>query len=438
MTAAGGKEGVAGLQLFLRYLAVILFLSIATMVASNKWCSPETLNYDQFSSDLIVNSVVRYDAGGDRDVGGFMTATERTVHIAAVEYIDGRKGARTVYPYISHFGLQYVVARHLGVADPGKGPMAIPPFSLLCGLGMTLVVAALALFADGQFGRSSGAAVALVFATSPSLLLHAMNPYWVIFLGFLPMLAMLVLYPKAGNGRQFAAVAGAAGFLTFVKCLTGYEYISVVGLGAALPIIYYEAAASDRWDRAMIGRIFIRGLVLGGYVFAGFAMAALLHILKAAHFFGSMEKGIMAFTVPLSYSTWDTSSGIRENADVTVSHVIDAINSTMLLRNMQATVPVYGGLVLTFALLIGRNGWSARQLWCAMDRRHRALLLTWLASIPASLSWFVLAVRHSIIHPHINWIVGYMGLLAFGAMLLGRNLSMLWRVRLSRQHRAPA
>ena len=63
MTAAGGKEAVAGLQLFLRYLAVILFLSIATMVASNKWCSPETLNYDQFSSDLIVNSVVRYDAG---------------------------------------------------------------------------------------------------------------------------------------------------------------------------------------------------------------------------------------------------------------------------------------------------------------------------------------------------------------------------------------
>jgi hypothetical protein len=405
------------------------FWQHSTLLPSGKfWASTRVV--DDFSAKLYDDSVRRYANEGDRDIGGFMVAFEKEVHIAAVEYIDGAKGLRKIYPYVSNFNLQYAIGKLLSLGRPELSSFAIVAFSVFCGAGMAIVVAALGLFAEKEFGRKSGYAVACVFCLSPMMVARALNPYWVMFLAFLPFLAVLLLYPKTKTDRQFLVLAILTAALVGLKALTGYEYLSSIVLGAALPIFYYEFKAEGRVDGKFLWRTVSRGLIVGALAAIAFACAASLHVLKAAIFFGSLEKGVEAFTVPFSYSTGGSASGIRGTFHIGGAALILATINTLIVKNWIITFPLYGGLILTSLLLFVQCRCSPAKLWRALGPAGRALSVTLLLSAVASLSWIALVPIHSLSQPHVNWILGYMFLQVFAAMQLGVNVSLIARNRL--------
>lgn len=434
---AGKVRGREGRYDLFFYAVLLIALSCCTLALGGGFndcnddtsqgvrCSPDAWGYDTFSARLLAGSVDHAVTSGDRDVGGFMTAFDKSVHIATVELIDGRRAARQTYPYVSNFGLQYTLAKLLPTDRTKPSPLMMSLFSLLCGLAMVLVVAAIAQFAGRRFGRLSGAFVVMIFGLSPLMILHALNPYWMIFLSFLPFVAVLKLYPGASSTRQFCVVAAVAGGFVALKCLTGYEYISTIALGAALPIVYFELEVCEQIDRAVLRRIFVRSVLIGLFALLGFILAAGLHVWKATLLFGNLHKGVMALTVPMSYSSYDTATGIRGNEVLNAAALLSAIVDTLFLRARVVVFPLYAALGATGLILLMRRRSASPEAQQPLDPVDRALLWTFAAATLTSLSWIVLAARHSLVHAHINWITGYMFMYVFAAMILGQNLAAL-------------
>lgn len=422
---------------FLTFFGVVLVVALITLGAVSSLrdceqvgarsiaCSPMIWSYDEWSERLIVGGVHHYAQDGDEDIGGFMKAWDEEYQVSLVEFIEGTPSERAHYPYVTNFGLQYTLAKQLSLGEPEFAGAGLKIFSLLCGLAMALVAAGIAVFAEREFGRRSSVAIVMLFALSPLMILHAVNPYWMIFLSFLPFMAVLALYPKVQSDRQFLALGSLVGLLIMVKSLTGYEYLSSIAVGAALPILYFELTASGKFDWPTLRRVLVRGFILGGFTVAGFAAAAGLHIAKAAAFFGSFSKGLMTLTVPMSYSTWDSPTGMRADVDTSWGNALSVALDTFLLRNLPITMPLYGLLIGTLLIMLSRARWSPLRFWGRLDAAHRALIVTWLAAVPVSLSWVVLATRHSVPHAFINWILGYLFMNVFAAMLVGRNLALL-------------
>ena len=382
---------------------------------------------DGFSNRLYADSAERFAQQGDKDIGGFMRAFQAEVHIAAVRYIDGPGVERTAYPYISHFNMQYALGKWLTFGSPSFARAGVVAFQLLCITAMSLVVAGMALFARNWHGRGAGVAVFLAFALSPAMLARAASPYWVIALHFLPFVATLWLYPRMRSGRGLAALAGLLALLTCLKALTGYEYMSNIVLGPMLAVLYHELRAHPRFDVALLRVLVFRGAALGAGCVAGFGIAVGLHVWKAAMFFGSLRQGVEAFLLPLTYSVASSASGIRSEVAVAPLRLLRQTAVTFVTMNPIVSLPLYGGLVLCLLLLLARSRWSVPRVWSSLDGRQRALWVTLLASIPASLSWIILAQRHSAVHPHINWVLAYMYLNVFAAMALADMVARLRR-----------
>lgn len=378
---------------------------------------------DDFSIQLIRDSLLRYAQKGDADLGGFMLAFEEKVHIAAVKIIDGGDIGRTVYPYISNFNGQYDAVKLLTFGQPGWGMFAYLAGSFVSCLLMGIVVAAIGLWASRELSLQAGLASMAVFAFSPALIERSLSPYWMMFLAFLPFVTCLYLYPTHNKGRRFLLLNILVGILVLLKCLTGYEYITATALMCAVPIIYNEFKGTSGPSYAAAKRATLRSMIVGGSCVAGFTCAALLHIAKATLFFGSFSKGVDALLLPLLYSTADSESGIRGGVQITASSITYAYISTFVVRNSLINAAV----VLAMLGGVYQYRMRAQPLPLPERRRLQALCVATLASVVATVSWELIVLKHTIVHSHLNWITMYLGVLPFAAMLAAE----LWRLALS-------
>ncbi|MBT9371474.1 hypothetical protein [Rhizobium sp. CSW-27] len=378
---------------------------------------------DDFSIQLIRDSLLRYAQKGDADLGGFMLAFEEKVHIAAVKIIDGGDIGRTVYPYISNFNAQYDAVKLLTFGQPQWGAFAYMAGSFVSCLCMGLVVAAIGLWASRELSLQAGLASMAVFAFSPALIERSLSPYWMIFLAFLPFVACLYLYPTHNKGKRFLLLNVLVGTLVLLKCLTGYEYITTTSLMCAVPIIYHEFKSTSGTAFAAARRATLQSMIVGVSCVAGFACAAILHIAKAALFFGSLSKGVDAFLLPLLYSTAGSESGIRGGIQITASSVGYAYLSTFVVRNG----PINAAVLLALLGGLYRYRMRAHLLPLPQQRHLHALCAATLASVAATVSWEVIVLKHTIVHSHLNWITMYLGALPFAAMLAAE----LWRLAIS-------
>ena len=371
---------------------------------------------DFSSEQLLYRSIDGYAANGDSATGGFMIAIEPTVHIAAVRSIDGPGIQRDVYPYISHFGLQYHLMKALSL---GRAELVLFVYTVGCMfalIAMATVAALIAAWARMTFSATHALAVLSVFLFSPMMWERAFSGYWLIFLSFLPFLVSLLFYRQGMRGGSFAKLCGAIACLVCLKALTGYEYLTTIALSAAVPVVFYEVRAaegrlSDAWRV-----ILINGTWIGSACFAGFVLAAALHVWQAAELFGTWNKGLQAVFVPFGYSTFGDDTGIRSNANVDAVGLTIAWVKTLGIRNGIINAAVCGALFLGIWRAIYFVRWQ-RRTPVPLGASNIALSWTILAAVAASGSWQIFALKHTLVHSHINWITMYIPFIPLGAVL---------------------
>lgn len=367
---------------------------------------------DRISSSLLTESVERFAARGDADIGGFMHATEAAVHVAAAKLVDGPAIVRDAYPYISSFSLQYDLVKWCTLGRPELVVPAIALTSILYAAAMALVVGALCHFATREFSIWSGVAVLVGFCLSPQFVGRSYNLYWMLFLDFLPLLLVLLSYPRLAARGRFPLLLSGTALLVTLKALTGYEYISNILAGPALAILYHELVAAGGWRSLPLGRVVGRAILTVMAGIAGLLAAIALHVDKAARFFGSTAKGLEAFLTPLSYSTLSSAGGIRGTATLGVASV-----ARMAVR-YASYLPQYIALGLIVA---GLWLYLRRRASPAGEGRERALNAIIPVALVISCSWFA-AFKHSYVHPHINYVIFFLYFVPFAAMGVGAML----------------
>lgn len=368
---------------------------------------------DIFSEQLIVDSLKRYAEMGDADLGGFMVAFEKNVHIAAVEYLDGPGVSREVYPYISNFNGQYLFVKPL-IGMLGLTAEAAYGLARFLALGaMTATVCLIGLAVRRQFGGPQAVAVLATFCLSGLLLMRSGSVYWLLFLTFLPFAASLALYPGWRSGGRFWAFLGVIGGLVFLKSLTGYEYLSNIAMSAAAPVLYHELRLAGVTGRGL--RIAaLRVIAVGVACVAGFGLAVALHILKIAAFYGDIEQGLRGIRLIASYSTLGEESGIRGDVPV-AENFGPMLVKNFLVNNFHINLAFLTGLLVCVGALFAGGGQIRERLVAYL---RSPLCITTTFALVASLSWSVLAVKHSVGHPYGGWTQQYLALYVFLAISL--------------------
>ena len=303
----------------------------------------------------------------------------------------------TIEPYVSQVGLQgHIISflynkLHLNVNTI--------KFILISLLSITLLY--ICKYLAIKFNKKISFIYYLVFLLSPWICAFARNLYWVEFTWFIPTLLGLILSTDYSKKKIIIPLI----FLSiFIKCLCGYEYITVIMLAMIMFMLYDLLFEKNKEKKKEIFKtIFVVGIIS----LLGFACALLIHSYLRGN--NNLIEGIKAIYKEdierraLTFSAGSSFDGaILESIKTSPLTILKGyfFFSTNIITGIHDSL--FGGLfkfgilVLIFNFILKRKGASKQ-------------LVLYLLSFITCISWFILASPHSYIHPHMNYVLWYFG-----------------------------
>ena len=245
-------------------------------------------------------------------------------------------------------------------------------------------------------------------------MLTALAPsiYWVAGIWFVPMAIAMLLADEEDPRRRYRLIAAA--FVCFLaKCLCGYEFIPTVILAAAVGCLLGVKESPDRLSR-MLGNV--AWIVSAGV--AGFVVAVVAHAAKAGGFANIANRAAIRIMGDAPTLAEEIFLGKFATIQSVLLRYLEG-NDATLIKNFAIPLALLV-LVAVLSLLDKKIIW-----YLGEDRRKLQILsLAFLASIPAPLSWFVLAKGHSFVHPPINFILWYVPTIPLGGAVAGVALAL--------------
>jgi hypothetical protein len=249
-------------------------------------------------------------------------------------------------------------------------------------------------------------------ALEPMLSALAPSIYWVVGTWFLPMAIAMLLADEENPRRRYRLIAAA--FVCFlVKCLCGYEFIPTIILAAAVGCLLGVKESPDRLSR-MLGNV--AWIVSAGV--AGFVVAVAAHAAKAGGLANIANRAAIRIMGDAPTLAEEIFLGKFTTIQSVLLRYLEG-NDATLIKNFAIPLALLV-LVAVLSLLDKTVIW-----YLGDDRRKLQILsLAFLASIPAPLSWFVLAKGHSFVHPPINFILWYVPTIPLGGAVAGVALAL--------------
>lgn len=371
-----------------------------------------------------------------------------------------------LYPYQSQVGAQGYLFSYL---DALFRPKTLAPFRAMNALLLALLLSLLIAWMDREFNRGAAVCLLLSLLYSKWLVPFSSNLYWMTWTWYAPMLAVGCILAQPDSWRRyryrFSLACYAVAGLSFLKCVTGYEYISAVLVAAATPVAYYGIV--ERWSpRTLLLRV--AGLGASGAI--GFAGAVVIH---AALIGPTLSGGFSRIANDAARRTYSQQSAadyetrnLNHGPPVSLisvlgayllidgpfeNHGYDEPLDSSLREQLQgrsagekaSALAKYGRvdfdrshLLMSFLSLFVVFSCAGVCYWFLLrrvrDRSMDALLGALTFSVTAPLSWYVLAKLHSMNHTHLNFVLWQLPFTLVGFAFVG---SLVWR--LASRRRAP-
>jgi hypothetical protein len=379
--------------------------------------------YDTTSDGVVIGRLARAAADGftsgnadlglnakPEDVGGFGLFQDQIKYFEHPELVDGLH--LEWRPYASQFGLHGMVFSAIDLINPLPRPWRIPFYHLLAALFCAGALVWIAEILRRRFGWAAFCGFLIPLALEPMLSALAPSLYWVVGTWFLPMAIAMLLADEENPRRRYRLIAAA--FVCFlVKCLCGYEFIPTVILAAAVGCMLGAKEIPDRLSR-MLGNI----AWIAGAGVAGFVVALVVHGAKAGGFANIANRAAIRIMGDAPTLAEEIFLGKFTTIQSVLLRYLEG-NDATLMKNFAIPLALLV-LVAVLSLLDKKVIW-----YLGDDRRKLQILsLAFLASIPAPLSWFVLAKGHSFVHPPINFILWYVPTIPLGGAVAGVALAL--------------
>ena len=251
---------------------------------------------------------------------------------------------------------------------------------------------------------------------SPWVVNFAPNSYWVEFTWFLPMLAGLFCSINLGN-KKLRLVSYAAAFAAVLaKCLCGYEYVSTVLVGLIAFLLCDIAVYLFKKDGKKAALAFRTAFVLGVVSICAFALALVIHALSCG---SGMSEGFEIIKARMTERTLgnEKPESVAEYISQAFSVVGTYFNvSTSVIAGVEGYVfPVIAASpVIAFAVN------AFRKRLCPAD------VCLYLVFFFGTASWHVLALSHSAVHVHMNYVLWYFGFVQICVYVIVKQLMLIY------------
>lgn len=242
----------------------------------------------------------------------------------------------------------------------------------------------------------------LTFLLSPWVVYFGKNMYWVSFTWFLPGLFGLMLSLNYDKKKVFVPLI----FLTvFIKCLCGYEYLSVIMLFVIAFMIIDFFEEKNKNNRK---KIFITVLIVGIACLLAFLCALLIHGYMRGN--GNIlegikeiyEKDVLRRTI-LSFDKNSYDGIMRESMAVGIIQVLKMYlydwKTDLIIGISGKLFPI---IVMVSTFLCIKNNYQKKL-------NAKRYLIMYIIFLITCISWFILGKSHSYIHTHMNYVLWYFG-----------------------------
>lgn len=335
---------------------------------------------------------------------------------------DGEQYAKgEIEEYRSQFGLQGKVFRHIarriGYTD------IISNLHLICVFSMAIVAVWIVLMLYKKYDTCLASCFYITFWLSPWVVNFARNLYWVEFTWFLPMAAGLFCSLKIEN-KVCRLVSYVVAFLTIlIKCLCGYEYISVIMMGMIAFLVTDFLTAWNQKDKKRQKKLFMAILIMGFAALVGFMTALCCHAFLRGE--GNLWQGI--------HDILEQDALRRINGALW--------NEKLLGREKYKLLSIWEVCCQYFhfptQIIVGVDG-NLFPLLCILplviflyDYRRGKGKMEWMilyvVFFLTSISWYILAKAHSEIHTHMNYVLWYFGYVQVCFYVIGEKIRSLFR-----------
>jgi hypothetical protein len=348
--------------------------------------------------------------------------------------------------YNSQFGLHGIVMEALSPGAALYGPMRLLTSFFAAAVLATAVVACWRAVG----GRAAVVLLAL-FTLSPWLNAYGASTYWQLWTLLLPILLVLLVWPRLGDGRRkWLRGTALIASLVFFRALCGYEFMSTIVIGIAAAVAFHEFRGRvDRTLLVKLGATMTAGVV-------GFVAALGLHMLQLTIKYGNAASVLTERVGERTFSpsTLNVMLGwARDQQDPSRSWLVREDSMVGLwgfqmvgyLRDPAIALPApefagfgllpYGVPIWVFVVLFGILAWQAVRGRGPNPQLQRRLALSAGLGLIGALSWLILAYGHMIHHPHLNAIVFYLPFLPFVFAMIALRVQAFWlRVWPSKRH----
>lgn len=305
--------------------------------------------------------------------------------------------------YVSQYGLQGKIFRMLA-AFMTEDEM-VPNLQLLCSLAAAVVFTAIVILIYSKYNFIFAACYFCVFWLSPWVVSFGRNLYWVEFTWFVPMAVGLFCALKL-QSRICRYLCFAAMYLAvFVKCLCGYEYISVVMMGGIV-FLLVDIVLYVFQKNKMLAALGIRTLLFLGFAaLAGFITAIFIHASLRGEgnlllgFKAILQQDILKRTYGADLNQFSPDFWPSMNASAW------EVLCGYFHFSTEVITGIAGNLFPVFCLIpLGIFVYDYRK-----GKLQLQEVLLYVLSFLTTVSWFYLAKSHSAAHPHLNYVLWYFG-----------------------------
>lgn len=317
--------------------------------------------------------------------------------------------------YQSQYGLQGKIYRHLARW------FELDMLKLLTAIGTAYTLLLIVYLIAVKYDKFMASVFYVVFLLSPWIVNFSNNMYWVEFTWFLPMAVGLLCAWKVKDKKIRIFSYVLAFLFIMIKCLCGYEYISVVMMGLIQFLLVDLILAVVSKNKEHIRLLFRTIFILGICALIGFGAAICIHApVKSG---GDILAGIKLII---------ENDVLRRTYGMDLNKVIDnniermAIYSSsweVLCKYFKFDTEIITGVAGNlFPLLC-----IAPLIIFLLEKKNNKLNLELFAmyciSFITTITWFILAKSHSYVHTHMNFVLWYFGFVQICIFIILKKLS---------------
>ena len=444
------KSPMSGVMRYCRRSVTLVFaattLTLFSSFAFNTFRIVPQDDFVAFQSDsqaLVTLKLIEITEGMPINEGGFLRANKAFQQNQPAARPDDPSATKS---YNSQFGFQGLcisVLHTIAKASPAETVVisekviAMLTAALLAGFITRLFV---------LYGSVAGVVAFTLIFFSVNIILFARNLYWASFLIYAPYILCAMFYPTAARngGMRLAGLALLVAVVVFIKCLCGYEYITILILSCS-PFLLYEGIRKSFPLRKIISHqaIFVVVTLLA-FIFAFGTHIALLSVQL-----GNFEAAYSGVLERAAKNTIDTASltgrsfedkytGLKGTLFVVLKYLsFQAVNIGTFpafgLQEYFAVRSTYFGIVLLAGLIVAACIYDGKRLFKVQNISYTyiaiAVSLTW--SFFCSVSWLLFARSHVINHFPLGSIIFITPFFLHLCFSVASFLSLRNKVRLS-------